>query len=421
MRLVAVGLSHRTAAVDLRGKVTLDVAHRRCVLANLRDAGVTGAAVLATCNRTEVYATGVDAGLLTRLAERELADAASAHLAELEPALYRLRDDVAALHLIRVAAGLDSLVPGEAQILGQVREALALAEDEGTASAVLHRVFQRALETGKRARTETGIAAQNASVASVAAELARETLGGLDDRSALLIGAGRTSELTALNLVSRGLRSLTVATRTYASACSLAERLGGDAARFDEVPARLADADVVVSSTSAPHTVLAAPAVRSAMELRAHPLLLIDLAVPRDIDPDVAAIEGCTLHDLDDLERVVARNVAARQREAAAAELLCAAAAGEFRVWQAGRVVVPTIGRLRAHGEDVAAQEARQLAGRWPGLDDEGRARLERLAGDIARRLLHEPTVRLRESAATSDAVGYAETVRELFGLDDGD
>jgi glutamyl-tRNA reductase len=422
MRLCVVGLSHRTAGLDLRERAALDEALIRCLVGNVRSAGATEAVALATCNRTEVYLAGADAAVLEALARHELAEAAHTTPQELEGSLYHLRDDLAALHLNRVAAGLDSLVPGEAQILGQVREALALAQREGAVGPVLSRAFQRALETGKRARSETGISSQNASIASVAAELAREVLGGLERRSALLLGAGRTSELAALNLMGRGLRSVVVANRTYASACSLAERLGGDAVRFDQVPERLPSADVVISSTSAPHHVVHASAVRAAMERRkAIPLLFIDLAVPRDVEPEVGAIEGCRLHDLDDLEAVVRRNVALRRREAAQAEEICFAAAEEFRAWQAARVVVPAIGRLRAHGAEVAAEEVRRAAGRWPDLDDEGRARLERLGRAITARLLHDPTVRLRETAATSDGVGYAETVNELFGLEPDD
>jgi glutamyl-tRNA reductase len=419
MRLVAVGLSHRSAELDLRGTVAFDEARRRCLLANLKAAGAAEAAVIATCNRTEIYVAGPDPATVDALARTELSDVAGADAARLDPALYHLRDDVAALHLCRVTAGLDSLVPGEVEILGQVREALAVAEEEGTIGPLLYRAFQSALEAGKRARSETGIAEQNASVASVAAELARTSLGGLEGRSALLIGAGHTSELAALNLMGRGLRDVTVSTRTFASACTLAERLGGSAVRFEEVHERLPAADLVVASTSAPHAVLAADVVRRAVAGRTRdPLLLIDLAVPRDIEPEVRWIEGCVLHDLDDLQAVVARNVALRQQEAAAAEEICAAQAEQFREWQAARVVVPSIVRLRERGEAVAAEEVARAAAGWPELDDGERARLDRLGRAIARRLLHEPTVRLREGAAASDGVAYAETVRDLFGLE---
>jgi glutamyl-tRNA reductase len=419
MRLVAVGLSHRSAELDLRGTVAFDEARRRCLLANLKEAGAAEAAVIATCNRTELYVAGPDPSTVDALARAELADVAGQEQAVLEPALYHLRDDVAALHLCRVAAGLDSLVPGEVEILGQVREALLVAEEEGTIGPLLYRAFQCALEAGKRVRSETGIAAQNASVASVAAELARSRLGGLEGRSAVLIGAGHTSELAALNLMGRGLRDMVVSTRTFASAVTLADRLGASAVRFEEVHERLGSADLVVSSTSAPHAVLAADTVRRAVAARTgQPLLLIDLAVPRDIEPEVRGIEGCDLHDLDDLRAVVARNVALREQEASAAEEICAAHAEQFREWQASRVVVPSIVQLRERGELLAAEEVARAAAGWPALDEDERARLERLGRAIVRRLLHEPTVRLREGAAASDGVAYAETVRDLFGLE---
>jgi glutamyl-tRNA reductase len=222
VRLVAVGLSHHRADVGLRGRVALDEPESRCLLQNLAVAGAREAVVVSTCNRTELYLAGPDAANLAALGVRELSELVGVDPRELEPVLYRLADATAALHLNRVAAGLDSLVPGEAQVLGQVRAALSLAVSEGTAGLVVSRAFQRALESGKRARSETAISAGNASVASVAASLADGALGGLAGRSALVIGAGRTSELAALNLMSRGLRRLSVANRTYQSACALA-------------------------------------------------------------------------------------------------------------------------------------------------------------------------------------------------------
>ena len=337
-------------------------------------------------------------------------------LDELGPLLYRLTDATASLHLNRVAAGLDSLVPGEAQVLGQVRSALRVADSEGAAGPVLSRAFQRALETGKRARSETAISAGNASVASVAASLADVALGGLAGRAALVVGAGRTSELAALNLMSRGLRRLSVANRTYQSACVLAGRLGGSAVRFEDVAEQLRSVDVVVSSTSAPHAVLRADMVGPAVSGRTSPLVVLDLAVPSDVEPEVAQLEGCRVHGLDDLATEIARTVALRRDEAAAAEAICADAAEEFRAWQAERTVVPAIGRLRARAEALRAAEVERLSA---GLDPSERDRLERLSRGLVGKLLHSPTTRLRESANGSDGVQYAETALDLFGLAD--
>jgi glutamyl-tRNA reductase len=416
VRLVAVGLSHHRAAFGLLGRVALGENETRCLLQNLVAAGAREAAAISTCNRTELYLAGSDAAGLTALAVRELSELVDVSTSELEPVLYRLADATAALHLNRVASGLDSLVPGEAQVLGQVRTALSLASAEGTAGPVLSRAFQRALETGKRARSETGIAEGNASIASVAASLADHALGGLSGRSALVVGAGRTSELAALNLMGRGLRRLSVANRTYQSACTLAGRLGGSAVHFEDVAESLRDVDVVVSSTSAPHAVLRADMVAPAMAGRSRPLVFLDLAVPADVDPDVAMLAGCEVHGLDDLASEIARTVAFRREEAAVAETICADAAEDFRLWQAERTVGPAIGRLRARAESVRAAEVARLSA---GLDDDERARFERLSRQLVGKLLHSPTIRLRDSANGPDGVQYAETALDLFGLAD--
>jgi glutamyl-tRNA reductase len=416
MRLVTVGLSHHRAAFGLLGRVALGENESRCLLQNLIVAGAREAAVISTCNRTELYLAGPDAASLTALAVRELSELVDVSPAELEPVLYRLADATAALHLNRVAAGLDSLVPGEAQVLGQVRTALAIAQSESTAGPVLSRAFQRALETGKRARSETGISEGNASIASVAASLADHALGGLAGRAALVVGAGRTSELAALNLMGRGLRRLSVANRTYQSALALAGRLGGSAVHFEDVADSLRGVDIVVSSTSAPHAVLRADMVAPSMAGRESPLVFLDLAVPGDVEPAVRELPGCEVHGLDDLAAEIARTVAFRREEAAVAEGICADSAEEFRSWQAERTVGPAIGRLRARAEAVRAAEVERLSG---GLEDADRERLERLSRKLVGKLLHSPTMRLRDSANSPDGVQYAETAIDLFGLAD--
>ena len=416
MRLVAVGLSHHRAGVGLRGRVALAEPEARCLIRNLALAGAREAVALSTCNRTELYLAGPDAANLATLGVRELSELVGVDARELGPVLYRLTDATAALHLNRVAAGLDSLVPGEAQVLGQVRAALALAVDEGTAGLVSSRAFQRALESGKRARSETAISEGNASVASVAASLADGALGGLAGRSALVVGAGRTSELAALNLMSRGLRRLSVANRTYQSAYALAGRLGGSAVHFADVAKQLRDVDVVVSSTAAPHAVLRTDMVAPAMAGRVAPLVFLDLAVPSDVEPGVAELAGCTVHTLDDLALHIGRTVALRREEAVAAEAICADAAEDFRAWQAARTVAPAIGRLRASTEALRVAEVERLAA---GLEGPERERFERLSRQLVGKLLHRPTTRLRESASGPDGVQYAETALDLFGLAD--
>ena len=416
MRLVTVGLSHHRAGVGLRGRVALAEPEARCLVQNLAHAGAREAVVLSTCNRTELYLGGPDAANLTTLGVRELSELVGVDPRELEPVLYRLTDATAALHLNRVAAGLDSLVPGEAQVLGQVRAALRLAESEGTAGHVLSRAFQRALETGKRARSETAISEGNASVASVAASLADGALGGLSGRSALVVGAGRTSELAALNLMSRGLRRLSVANRTYQSACVLAGRLGGSAVHFEDVAQQLHEVDVVVSSTAAPHAVLRTDMVA--------PALVGPHGTPRLPRSRRALRRRARRRRARRLRGAHPRRPRARDRpHGRPAPRGGGRGRGDLR--RRGRGVPGMAGRAHRRTRDrPPARRRRGPArgrGRTPrGRPRPGRARALRAALAPARRQAPAPSdTRLRESASGPDGVQYAETALDLFGLAD--
>ena len=364
------------------GRVALTEPEARCLVQNLRAAGAREAAAISTCNRTELYLAGPDAAKLAALGTRELSELVDVPIDELEPVLYRLTDATASLHLNRVAAGLDSLVPGEAQVLGQVRTALAVADSEGAAGPVLSRAFQRALETGKRARSETAISAGNASVASVAASLADVALGGLTGRAALVVGAGRTSELAALNLMSRGLRRLSVANRTYQSACVLAGRLGGSAVHFEDVAEQLRRS-TWSSARPRRRTRCCAPTWSRPRWPVARPRSWCSTSrFPRTSSPGSRSSRAVasTASTTSPLE--IARTVALRREEAAAAEAICADAAEEFRAWQAERTVVPAIGRLRARAEALRVAEVERLSA---GLEP-CRARAARAAVARARR-----------------------------------
>ncbi|TML85357.1 MAG: glutamyl-tRNA reductase [Actinobacteria bacterium] len=402
MRLVLVGTSHHRAPVELRERVALDRAHASSL------AGSLGEAVcLSTCNRTELYVAAEDG----EAAERAAVDALVALEPEVEPALYRLRDDAAALHLFRVAAGLDSLVPGEGEILGQVRAAY----EAGSPGALLNRLFHQALATGKKVRAQTAIAENPASVSAAAAALAEQVFGDLDGRTILLVGAGKISDLAARNLTSRGARIAYVANRSPDRAAGLAERVGAEALPLAEIEERLAEADVVVSSTSAPGYVLTRETVERARGGR--PLLLIDLAVPRDLDPSIHELDGCYLYDIDDLDAVVAQTLLVRRREAQRAEEIVAEEADAFRAWQASLDVVPAIASLRARADEIREAELRRAESRLGQLSDSQRQAVETLASRIVDKLLHLPTVRMKQAAAAADGVVYAEAVRHLFGL----
>jgi glutamyl-tRNA reductase len=392
-RLALVGISHHRAPVEVRERIAFD---RDGASRLARDLAADGgeAVVLSTCNRTEIYAVAADAEAPFRAAG-------------VEAPLYRLADEAAALHLFRVASGLDSMVPGEGEILGQVRQAFEL----GAPGPLLDRVFRQALHVGKKVRAQTAIAESPASVSAAAAALAQQVFGDLAGRRILLIGAGKVSELAARNLLSRGAEVTVVANRTLDRAEALGRRLGAEPITLERIGEELARADVVVASTSAPGFVLGAADIPPR---RGRPLFLIDLAVPRDLDPAIHELDDCYLYDIDDLEAVVAESLAGRRREADRAEAMVAAEAERFRAWQASLDVVPAIASLRARAEEIRAAELAKLERR---LSDEERRAVESATAQVVNKLLHLPIVRMKEAAVTTDGVVYADAVRHLFGL----
>jgi glutamyl-tRNA reductase len=409
MTLVLVGSSHKVAPVELRERVAVPLAQAREIAIEL--AGEDGEAVcLSTCNRTELYVVHEEAAAAEALAEGMLSRLSDGAL----PPIYRLTDEGAALHLFRVAAGLDSLVPGEGEILGQVRA----AHESGTGGPLLDRLFRQALYAGRKARAETGISESPASVSAAAARLAQQVFDDLRGRRILVVGAGKTSEQTARNLASRGAEISFVANRTLDRAAELADRFGAEPIPLDRIAAELERADVIVSSTSSPGYVLRREDVaRAAKARRGRPLFLIDLAVPRDLDPEIHRLDGCYLYDIDDLEAVVAETAAARRREAVRAEAIVAREAEAFRVWQASLEVVPAIASLRARAEEIRTGELAKADRRLARLSSSERRAVESVTAQIVNKLLHLPTVRLKEAAAAADGAVYAATVRHLFGL----
>jgi glutamyl-tRNA reductase len=397
MTLTLIGLSHHVAPVELRERVTLDAPAAAALASSLGDA-----ICLSTCNRTELYFEGVD--------ERQAVTALQELAGEpLEGVLYRLHEDAAALHLFRVASGLDSLVPGEGEILGQVRDAYEAARP----GALLDRVFRQALGVGKRVRSETAIGESPASVSSAAGALAAQVFGDLTGRRVLLIGAGRIGELAAANLASRGATIAYIANRTLDTARELAHRFGGEAVALADLAPRLGEVDVVISSTSAPETVVHAGDVPAK---RRTPLFFIDIAVPRDLDSAIAKLDGCFLYDIDDLEAVVSETLSGRRSEAVRAELLVAEETERFRSWRASLDVVPAIASLRARAEEIRSAELAKVERR---MSDDERRTLESVTSQILNKLLHLPTIRMKEAAVSADGAAYADAVRHLFGLEE--
>ena len=419
MQLVLVGTSYQRAPVELRELLAYDPKLRKDALGRLGGEGAE-AAVLSTCNRTEVYGVSAEPAELEERIYGELAGLSGLSHSELAPALYSVSDEAAAVHLFRVAAGLDSMVPGEAQILGQVREAYEAARETETAGPILHRLFRQALRVGKRVRTETAIGENPASVSSAAAQLAERVFDDLGGRRILLLGAGKTADLTAANLLSRGVGEIVVANRSPERAEALARRFDGRAVGLDEVEAELAHADVVVASTSSQGFVVSAAQVERALKARrGRSIFFIDIAVPRDIDPAVIELEGAYVFDIDDLERVVAESVAGRREEAVRAEAIVSEEADAFRAWQLSLEVVPAISSLRARAESIRREELERAEGRLASLSPSQRRAVEALTSQIVAKLLHQPTVRMKEAAAAADGVLYADAVRHLFGLPD--
>jgi glutamyl-tRNA reductase len=419
MPLLLVGTSYRMAPVELRERLAFDLAGAGAVAARL--AADDGEAVaLATCNRVCLYVVHPAADTARRRALDELSALARLPADKLEPNLYEKAETDAARHLFRVACGLDSLVPGEAQILGQVRAAYQAARASGGAGPVLHRLFRQALNVGKRVRSETGIGESPASVSSAAAELAARVFGDLERCSVLLVGAGTMGELVARNLVARGVGSLVVANRSQARREELAARWAARAVGLDGLEEELAAADIVIAATGSEGLVLTGETVARAQRARRNrPLFFVDIAVPRDLDPAIIELSGCYLYDVDDLQRVVQESMAVRREEAARAEELVDEATELFRRWELSRGVVPAIRALRRRGEDIRESELVRASARLADLSPSERRAVESMTAQIVNKLLHLPTVRLKEAAATPDGEVWAEAMRELFDLRD--
>jgi len=423
--LLALGISHKTAPVALRERLAFTESEASEFAKQLTaSAEVREAVVISTCNRTEVYlvvgdpvqAEGDVLGLMARRA--------GIRPTELAEAIYSPRNCDAARQLYRVTAGLESMIVGEAEIQGQVRRAHEAAMRAGCTGGLSNRLFAAALTTGKRVRTETEIGSSRVSVPSVAVDLALSVLGGLEERHVVILGAGETSELTARALAEQGAGTIFVANRHADRALSLAQRFGGSVVGLDGLPDQLLHADIVLSSTSSPHPIVGREELELVMRQRgersppARPLLLIDIAVPRDIDPDCGELDGVSLYDIDDLQAVVARNLSTRAGEAPRAQEIVEEEIHRFARWLGQLEVLPTVSALREHGNTLVEQLLAENAGRWESASPRDLARVEAIARAVMSRLLHEPTIRLR---SLSEERGHAslELVRELFGLRD--
>lgn len=419
-----IGLNYRTAPVEVREALAVPGTAVEVVLARFRALPVSEAVLLSTCNRTEAYAVGENAaetrdaltgylcGLAAELHGRQVVRE------DLAPHLYHRQGLQAVDHLFRVAAGLDSMVLGETQILGQVRDAYRDATQAGTVGKVLHQLFNQAIAVGKRGQTETRIGQSAVSVSYAAVELAKKVFRSLEGRSCLAIGAGETAKLTVKHLQASGVREIIVANRTLERAQRLAQAIGGRAVPLGDIPQVLKDVDVVISSTEAPGYVLGRQQVLEATRTRGgRPIFLFDIAVPRDLDPEIAKVEGAFLYDIDDLQAVISANLAERAQEAKVVERIIAEEVERFRSWAATLEVVPTIRRLRDKVDAIREQELARAFSRLPDLTERERAVIEGMTVTLVNKILNAPTQQLKGMAGEGDAGQAIETVTRLFDL----
>lgn len=418
MLVMALGLSYKTAPLALLERMVFQPQSLPTALAALRQYCSHGV-ILSTCNRVEVYALVGHHDSGRRALLRFLQDYHHLAAADIEPYSYVLTQADAVAHLFRVAAGLDSMMLGETQIIGQVRAAYATAQEHGAPGAVLARLFRQALEVGKRAHRETRICHSAVSLSAAAVELARLQLGDLRRHTALVVGAGETSRLAARTLQAQGAGRVLVLNRTLDRARALAEAVGGEALPLDALQPALATADVVISSTGAGEYVLPAPAVRAAMADRPErPLYCIDVAIPRDVDPAAAELPNVYVYNLSDLQRVTLPGAEGRASDVQAVQQIVEEEVARFFQWWDEREVVPTIAALRARAEAIRQAELAKALGRLGPLGERERETLDALTQAIVNKLLHAPTVRLKERAGENDGRRYVPAVRALFQLD---
>jgi glutamyl-tRNA reductase len=417
--LLAIGVSHKTAPVEVRERLALSETRAPEFMRDLRAAAdIHETVAISTCNRTELYLVVGDpveaeSSVLTMLARQ-----AGIRPTELAGAIYSHRNCEAARHLYRVVAGLDSMIVGEAQVQGQVKRAYEAALAQDTTGALTNRLFTAALQTGKRVRSETAIGQLQLSIPSVAVALAKQRIGELDGHQVVIIGTGETGELTARALADSGAEAVFVASRRRDRAISLAQRYHGSSVPFDELPEALERADIVVAATTSPHLLLEADEVAEVMRVRrGRPLLLIDLAVPRDIEAMCSSIDGVTLVDVDDLQAVAQGNRRVRQAEATRAEGIIEEEIQQFAAWLGTLEVLPTVAAMRAQAARVAAEVVAENDGKWETASERDHARIDAIARAIVNRLLHEPTQKMREMRDDRVHARMA-LVRELFGLD---
>lgn len=420
-QIILIGLNHKSASVDIRECLAFTDDDTRSALTRLRGMSVIGEAMLfSTCNRVELLISAKETRAAIDQAKQFLADFKQIELADFEDALYLHQGGEAVRHVFRVAASLDSMVVGEPQILGQIKTAYRLATEEKSSGVVLNRLMHKTFFVAKRIRSDTGIGGNAVSISYAAIELGRKIFGKLEGKSVLLIGAGEMAELAVEHLIRHRSDAIYVANRTFERGVELADKYKGTPIRFEEVPDHLSQVDIIISSTGAQDYVLHKSQVKAVMRSRRNrPIFFIDIAVPRDIDPEINSLNNVYLYDIDDLKGVIDENIEDRQREAVKAERIIDEAVIHFRQWFESLGVVPTIKALRSRINLVAGQEVEKTLQQMDHLPAEDQQAIARMAKSIVNKILHDPTHYLKSNGCQGDRSASLDMARKLFGLDE--
>jgi len=421
MNQILVGVSHKTAPLEVRERFAISESKVPVALRMLREEpGVEEALILSTCNRVEFLITlrgGAD-GL--EIFRRFMVSFFSLNYDEFAHCFYVHRDYEAVRHLFRVASGLDSMVVGEPQVLGQVKKAYALAKEAGTAGSALDAIFNRVFNVAKRVRTETHVAEASVSVSSAAVDLAEQIFGDLHGKTVMIVGAGQMGELAARHLVAKGAATVLVSNRTYPHAVVLAEELHGLAVRFNEIWEAMKRTDIVISSTGCPHYIITRGDMEGLMAARGNrPLFLVDIAVPRDIDPAVGEVPGCTLANIDGLKEATRQNLKLRDEAMVAANQIVEEEMAAFRERQEAQRVAPTIVSLRQRVEAIRRGELARTRALFGELTPEQEEVLELLTQSLVNKILHTPFTELKQAASRPDRSEFLDVVRSLFRLEE--
>ncbi len=420
MKICSVGLSHKTAPVEIREKIAFSSPQKleEAILILKREPAIRECVILSTCNRVEIYLVVNKNSDWKEIVADKIALYQGVEKKDFVQHLYFKEDTDAIKHIFRVSAGLDSMVLGEPQILGQLKEAYGFASGKNATGFVINKLMHTTFSVAKRVRTETKIGSYAVSISYVAVELAKKIFESLDGKKAMLIGAGEMAELAARHLLTNGISQIIVANRTFERACSLAEEFNGVPCNFDEFPERLKDVDIVISSTGAPGFVITPEKVKSALKSRRNsPMFLIDIAVPRDIDPKVNDLDDVFVYDIDDLQNVVDSNLAERKKEAEKAEKIIEEELEAFVGWVKSLQVKPLLINLRSEIEKIKEAELTELKKKLPNLSDKDKKAIEAFANALINKFLHYPTIFLKEVGNSEDSYAYLDAFKRIFNL----